>query len=404
MMNRTHIDAYADIMFTLEWKSPYAHHTENHFGWNVNFWRDFFPASLYQNIIDKPAGSCEDLSFNPGGIVPDLAAKNIFDIKFDQFNKEPSKDSTVEPRTGRYYPKGLLKGITNVFKENITPFRCAQISDSQITVDFNHPLAGKELRVKTRVHDVREKRSDTGGTARDWIETLTEGPGMQVRWNGGPTDFFSGTPFARTDESPDNRFYEKPRFVNHIDDRAIQTLSDLYGTLLKPGTKVLDLMSSWTSHMPADLRLERLAGLGMNQAELKANPSLSDYVVQDLNENPRLPFGEGEFDAVLCALSVEYLIRPFEIFQEANRVLKPGGAFIVSFSNRWFPPKSVKIWQEIHEFERMGLVLEYFMESGRFTDLSTFSMRGLPRPYEDKYYGQILLSDPMYCVQGRKHP
>ena len=106
---------------------------------------------------------------------------------------------------------------------------------------------------------------------------------------------------------------------------------------------------------------------------------------------------------MICSLSVEYLMHPFEVFTEINRVLKPGGIFMVTFSNRWFPPKAISIWPELHEFERMGLVLEFFLKSGQYKNLHTYSMRGLPRPQDDKYYSQILFSDPVYAVWGYSH-
>jgi ubiquinone/menaquinone biosynthesis C-methylase UbiE len=142
----------------------------------------------------------------------------------------------------------------------------------------------------------------------------------------------------------------------------------------------------------------------MNQKELEANSRLSDYVVHDLNTHPRLPFNDKAFDAVICSVSIEYLIHPYEIFAEITRVLEPGGVFMVTFSNRWFPPKVINIWPELHEFERMGLVLEFFLKSGQYENLHTYSMRGLPRPKDDKYYAQILFSDPVYAIWGnRKH-
>ena len=120
-------------------------------------------------------------------------------------------------------------------------------------------------------------------------------------------------------------------------------------------------MSSWNSHLPESLELSQLTGLGLNREELAKNPRLTDYVVHDLNRNPVLPFGNQEFEAVICTVSVEYLTHPGEIFREVARILKPGGIFIHTFSNRWFPPKVVRIWTELLEWERPGLVLEYFL-------------------------------------------
>jgi SAM-dependent methyltransferase len=125
-------------------------------------------------------------------------------------------------------------------------------------------------------------------------------------------------------------------------------------------------------------------------------------VVQDLNQNSVLPFASDSFDAVVTTVSIEYLVDPLKIFKEIFRVLRSDGYFMVTFSNRWFPTKAVKIWQELHEFERMGFVLELFLRSGGFKHLQTYSVRGLPRPQGDKYYPDLPQADPVYAVWGQK--
>jgi SAM-dependent methyltransferase len=154
------------------------------------------------------------------------------------------------------------------------------------------------------------------------------------------------------------------------------------------------------SHLDQGLELASVTGLGMNADELAANERLRERIVHDLNRSPVLPFADAEFDAVICTVSVEYLVHPFEVFREVARVLKAGGRFIVTFSNRWFPPKAIRIWADAHPFERMGLVLEYFLKDGLFRNLNTFSLTGLPRPVSDKYAGQMQWSDPIYSVWG----
>lgn len=228
------------------------------------------------------------------------------------------------------------------------------------------------------------------------------GPGMQARWNRQPTDFWAGNPFERADEESDAVFYARPRVVNHIDRCASGQISDLYSRLLGKGNVVLDLMASWNSHLPADIGLNEVVGLGMNHEELKSNPELDDYVVHDLNADPVLPFESEKFDAVICTVSVEYLTRSLDVFREIYRVVKPGGLFIVTFSNRWFPPKAIKIWSQLHDYERMGLVLEYFLLCNGFADLQTWSVRGFPRPEDDKYAGRLSSSDPVFAAWGRK--
>jgi SAM-dependent methyltransferase len=190
--------------------------------------------------------------------------------------------------------------------------------------------------------------------------------------------------------------------VQHIDDTAIEMIKNTYERFLKDDMDVLDLMSSWQSHLPQNLSLRRLVGLGLNDRELKKNSRLSEHVVQDLNLNPVLPFESNSFDAVVCTVSVEYLTNPLAIFEEVSRVLRPDGYFIVTFSNRWFPTKAIRVWGELHEFERMGMVLEYFLRSGGYKNLQTYSFRGLPRPHDDKYFPDLMYSDPVYAVWGQK--
>jgi SAM-dependent methyltransferase len=225
---------------------------------------------------------------------------------------------------------------------------------------------------------------------------------MQARWENNETDYFYDESFYRQDINPDSEFYRNPRFTQHIDVIAIEMVRNTYDRFLDDGMRVLDLMSSWQSHLPHKTKLDQSIGLGLNEKELRRNPQLHDHVVHDLNEKPALPFESDHFDVVTCTVSIEYLIYPLEVFDEIARVLKPAGTFAITFSNRWFPTKAIKIWKDIHEFERMGLVLEYFIRSGKFKDLQTYSIRGLPRPREDKYYPDLRFSDPVYAVWGRK--
>jgi len=207
----------------------------------------------------------------------------------------------------------------------------------------------------------------------------------------------------KSDETDDTLFYQQPRLVNHIDDKARETIEEIYGSLMSPGMDVLDLMSAWRSHVPDNSKLKSLVGLGMNAQEMADNPQLTDYKVHDVNDNPKLPFADNSFDLVVCTVSAEYLIHPDDVFASVANVLRPGGVFALTFSNRWFPPKVIRLWPGLHEFERMGLVLEYFNRSGRFGDFHTFSSRGWPRPEGDKYYPEFLTSDPVYAVWSRRN-
>ena len=139
----------------------------------------------------------------------------------------------------------------------------------------------------------------------------------------------------------------------------------------------------------------------MNAEELQANHSATAQVVQDLNRENTLPFDDASLDAVVCTASVEYLVQPRRVFAEVLRVLRPGGVFVSTFSNRWFPGKAIQVWGELHEFERVGLVTQWLQQAG-FDKLHTFSSRGWPRPEGDPHSGNVAKSDPVYAVWGLK--
>jgi SAM-dependent methyltransferase len=172
--------------------------------------------------------------------------------------------------------------------------------------------------------------------------------------------------FARIDPSPDALFYAAPRLVNHVDDATIAALTDYYREVLPPGAEILDLMSSWVSHLPADVSFRRVAGLGMNRDELAANPRLSDFCVHDLNARPELPYPAESFDAVVNAVSIQYLIHPVAVLAEVARVLRPGGISIVAMSHRCFPTKAVRAFQVLPRDGRFELVTTYHALAGGF--------------------------------------
>jgi SAM-dependent methyltransferase len=177
--------------------------------------------------------------------------------------------------------------------------------------------------------------------------------------------------FDKQDRAPDPEFYALPRKVVHIDDGAIAALTQLYRELLPPQGVLLDLMSSWRSHLPAAANNRRVVGLGMNADEMRDNPQLAEYVVKDLNAEPVLPYADCEFDAACCAVSVQYLQHPVEVFREVRRCLKPASPFVVSFSNRCFPTKAIHLWHETDDAGHMELVKLYFASAGGWSRLST---------------------------------
>ena len=185
------------------------------------------------------------------------------------------------------------------------------------------------------------------------------------------------------DPADDAHFYAVERKVVHIDPGAIEALRGFYAAVLPAGAHVLDLMSSWRSHLPDGLG--RVDGLGMNAPEMADNPQLDGFVVHDLNRTPALPYDDAQFDAVVCAVSVQYLIHPVEVFTDVRRVLKPGGPVVVSFSNRCFPTKAVAAWLYGDDADHVLLVRGYLQEAG-LTDVA---------------YQQVpSTDDPLFVIYG----
>lgn len=201
---------------------------------------------------------------------------------------------------------------------------------------------------------------------------------------------------SKLDDTNDTFFYGVPRFVTHVDEGFIQQLTDLYRETLQPQSRIFDMMSSWVSHLPDDVEFSHVEGHGMNAEELSRNPQLDHYFVQNLNENQQLPLQDQSFDAVLNAVSVQYLQYPEAIFAEIHRILKPGGVAIFSFSNRMFYQKAIQRWREGSEGSRVELVKAYFRSVPGFTE-----PEAIARPSAIPTFLQMLGmpgGDPFYAV------
>lgn len=202
------------------------------------------------------------------------------------------------------------------------------------------------------------------------------------------TNDFPTNIFRRADESADERFYDFPRFVTHIDDAAIDAVTELYREFFPANGAILDLMSSYVSHLPTDVKYRRVAGLGMNRAELEGNPRLTENAVQNLNVNQKLPFETDEFDGAAICVSVQYLTSPITIFRDIARVLKTGAPLVITFSNRCFPTKAVFAWSALDDDGHIELVGEYVRRSESFSRLEI--RKHQPRA-----------GDPLFAVVGR---
>ncbi|MDJ0624054.1 MAG: methyltransferase domain-containing protein [Desulfocapsaceae bacterium] len=387
-------DFTGNCLLSIEYATENSAHIDNFYCPGVNLWRDVFTQNQLDILIGREVGEkflLED-EYQLCPYDPTLR-KHLM-----HRNWAPPKGLVPrpEPRQGRWYPKGYLTNVAGVFPQTTEPMRLVDVNDEWITADLNHPLAGRDLRIYLQIVEMSPGRKERGERCSDWISEASEnGPGMQLFPEEGEIDFAESGAMERLSQSDDTYFYKQPRLVDHVDAQAREHLYQFCSSIIAKEMRVLDLMSSVQSHLPP---CRKLTGLGMNEAELQANPSLTDYLVHDLNLQPQLPYHESSYDAVCCHLSFEYLLYPSIVLAECARVLKENGVLLISFSNRWFPEKVTKIWQMLHDFERLGYVMKHVSEY--YTDIRTFSYRNWPRPYNDPHFFKVQTSDPLYIVTG----
>lgn len=188
--------------------------------------------------------------------------------------------------------------------------------------------------------------------------------------------------FRRFDETPDEQFYATPRFVAHIEPITIEAITALYRRVLPTGGAIFDVMSSWISHLPPEVDYSEVVGLGMNEKELAANPRLTEFVAQNLNQQTRLPFESARFDAAVCCVSIQYLVRPTEVLREVARVCRSSAPLVITFSNRCFPSKAIVGWQANDDAGHAELVSHYLRAAGGWERIEAFDATptGSPEP------------------------
>jgi len=261
----------------------------------------------------------------------------------------------------------------------------ATLTASLLTKYTFHPRFGGHVVASLSASSTTQLNA---ATAKELAELVLKNPKYPPTWPYTPRDF------DRQDESPDDIFYTQPRLVYHIDSHAVEALTKYYTNVFQSGADVLDVCSSWVSHYPtteSNWKPGIVAGLGMNEYELSQNKQLTKYVVRDLNENPTFPFANESFDIVTCVVSVDYLNKPKEIFNEIGRVLRPGGKCYISMSNRCFPTKAFQIWLRTNDLEHIFIVGSFFHYTDKFMPAKCDDIS--PNPGR---------SDPMYVVWATK--
>ena len=295
---------------------------------------------------------------------------------------------------GRWYPAQLFKDVP----EGVRLVQLKGVEGMAVTVDCNHPLADADVRFE--VVSAASLPSSPGRLElplrRKMQHWLFGGVGLQAY----PLRDLFDSDAARTrqDVANDAVFYSQPRLVQHIDAWARGTISQWYAAAFAEHAEVLDLMSSWVTHIPLARDDLHVDGLGMNEYELSSNTRLRNYFVHDLNSTPDLPVVGATYDGVVCSVSVEYLTDPVAVFASVAAVLGACGSFANAFSNRCFPTKAIALWGQLQPFERMAFVADLYAKTGAYGPCFMQSMSGAPRPPEDDYVAQLPDADPVYLV------
>lgn len=327
------------------------------------------------------------LQLRAGELVPAYQQERVTTLPIERFPSQ-YQGFTVSPTVGRFYPLALLPELAERFDARM--MRITANDGAQLTLDMNHPLALYPLQLRLGPLADSSLQAHSGLTIS---HIVNQGPGMQ--WP--PQQLDIPEAYQRDDEGQDQRFYQQPRLVPHLDVTASFHLSQFYDARLPHGARVLDLMSSWQSHLPKTRGDLTITGLGMNREELDTNPQLAERIVHDLNQTASLPFDDAAFDAVICSASIEYLAQPVTLLKEVFRCLRPGGRIAITFSDRFFPDKAIALWKQMHPFERMGWVINWLQRAG-FSQIETETIRFYPRPVSDRYHRQLPFSDPVFAL------
>ncbi|WP_319543575.1 hypothetical protein [uncultured Pseudodesulfovibrio sp.] len=343
------------LEFTVRWESNGILHEEWFLGRKFNPVNDVFPRGMREALEGKQAGESVTLSYEPRMCIPRHRKSLVQTIDIGRMRPKTVQGNPIIPRKGRFYPQGHINGLLDVYPDTLTPFRLIELEEDTFTADRNHPLAQIPVAITATIQYMEERETGTYGSLSHWREILCDwGPGMQTMYDDNPTDFFHSAFFDRKDSG--EALFAPPA----VDATAKKNLEKAYSRFIKPNMRVLDFSMG--------------------------------------TERP-----QGKFDAAVCSFSVEYMHRPVDIIRYVSHFLEAGAPIIIGFSNTFDESNVIQGWTELHEFERMGLVLEYLRFTNLDNEAGTLSFRNDWRQEDDPLFQKTKgISDPIYIVYGHK--
>jgi len=345
------------IEFVIEWELDGLKHEERFLGRKFNPVNDVFPHGMRDALQGKGAGESVCMTYEPRMCIPRHRESRVRTIPLDRLRPKTVDGRPIIPLAGRFYPQGHINGLLDVYPDTLTPFRLVELDEDgeTFTADCNHPLANIPITISATIEYLEKRDTGTYGSLTHWREkTCDWGPGMQAMLDSEPTTFFHPNFFDRIDNS-DTEFTPPP-----MDAKARENLDSIYSRFVRPGMRVLDL--SLGSQRP-----------------------------------------EGTYDAATCTLSLEYMTRPVDILRYVAHFLKPGAPVLIGFTNHFETTRAINGWIDLHEFERLGLALEYLRVANLFREPGTVSIRNDWRDKDDPSFLETRgISDPVYVAYGHK--
>ena len=378
---------FANIDFNLEWKSSAATHQDCSKAVYVDLKEDIFPGGLVKLISNLSIGeSCEIKLHAKELLGEDYSTERVISFPADLFETQ-FKNQFSPPNLYRFYPSAIAWQGLKTHEKDYTPFRLISKSDENLVADRNHPLAKYYVTITaTKIEEFNKPLCNrTAINIGKFI--AAKGPGMQAPFEFGDPVFF--------DEYPYKVINNSKALKQSSSNNSREEIESVFLGLLPKFSKILELQCDDLSHLSSNYQTGLLVGIGHNEELLSKNERLDTYSVQDLNKDMVLPYEENSFDDAICSLSIDSLIDALAIMKEVARVVNKGGMFCIIFSDDYQSDQSIDLWKQLHPFEKMQLVLEYFRKTGLFSNLNTLSKRNFSQSTNDKK-----ASSNIYAVWG----